>query len=65
MLPTVQVLWELLTWQLPWLGAGLNHFQIAQRVVAGERPTVPPRHELPGRGGDDLPGLDEYCALMR
>ena len=58
-----QVLWELLTWQLPWAITGANVFQVVRRVEAGERPALPPPDQLPG--GHDLPGLDDYCALMR
>lgn len=63
--PTTQVLWELLAWRLPWAGAGLNFFQLAQAVVRGERPPVPPRQQLPGPGAAAFAGLDDYCVLMR
>jgi len=65
------VLWELLTWKLPWSSGrdssgSLNPFQLAARVRAGERPALPPPEALPGaEGGGAFPGLQAYCMLMR
>jgi hypothetical protein len=40
------VLWELLTWRLPWEGANL--YQLVFMVSRGERLPIPPPGELPG-----------------
>eukprot|EP00887_Chlorella_sp_A99_P003149 scaffold9.g3149.t1 len=56
------VLWELLTWRVPWEGVG--EIDIARRVLAGERLPVPPRAELPGPPCENAGGLDAYLALM-
>lgn len=45
------VLWELLTWRLPWDTTALT-WQIAAAVAGGKRLEVPPREALPG---DDTP----------
>ena len=37
--------------------------QIASAVLAGQRPQLPDRDQLPG-GGGAFPGLDSYLALM-
>ncbi|KAL4435909.1 hypothetical protein ABPG77_000671 [Micractinium sp. CCAP 211/92] len=56
------VLWELLTWDLPW---GRKPWQVVPLVVNGGRPEVPPPHRLPG-GHPVPPGtLDGYTALMK
>ena len=54
---------ELLTWQLPWGAA--NPWQLASRVMAGERLEVPPREALPGPDTPGWAGLDGYVALMQ
>ena len=54
---------ELLTWQLPWGAA--NPWQLASRVMAGERLEVPPREALPGPDTAGWAGLDGYVALMQ
>jgi serine/threonine protein kinase len=61
------VMWELLTWQLPFSrpGARLNHWEVVRALATGGRPEVPPRGELPGPGAAAFAGLDEYEALMR
>jgi ankyrin repeat protein/serine/threonine protein kinase len=61
------VMWELLTWQLPFSrpGARLNHWEVVRALATGGRPEVPPRGELPGPGAGAFAGLDEYEALMR
>ncbi|KAI7844896.1 hypothetical protein COHA_001545 [Chlorella ohadii] len=60
------VLWELLTWRLPWLeGQPMQPFKIARTVVSGIRPAVPPANELPGPGASNFASLDEYCSIMR
>ncbi|PRW32608.1 rRNA methyltransferase mitochondrial [Chlorella sorokiniana] len=57
------LLWELLTWQLPW--GGMDPFQIRRAVLAGMRPELPPFEALPGAGAASMTGLDAYCRLMR
>jgi serine/threonine protein kinase len=57
------VLWELLTWQLPW-GAEAP-WAIAAKVGAGGRPELPDRSDLPGPDGATWAGLDEYTALLQ
>jgi serine/threonine protein kinase len=42
------VLWELLTWQLPWVTGDGNAWHIVGAVMAGRRPAIPAREELPG-----------------
>lgn len=62
-----QVLWELLTWQLPWSEDGVpwQPFQVMYAILQGERPAIPPRRELPGPDTLAFSGLDAYCQLMR
>lgn len=57
------ILWELLTWRLPW--GGENPFRLAHLVRNGHRPAVPPPGDLPGPNNAAFAGLDAYCALMR
>ena len=40
------VLWELLTWQVPWRGA--DFWEIVRSLVVGERLQIPERQALPG-----------------
>ena len=40
------VLWELLTWQVPWRGA--DFWEIVRSLVVGERLQIPAREALPG-----------------
>ena len=55
------VLWELLTFRLPWEGE--ENVRILYLVsIQGARPAVPPAAELPGGG---FPQLDAYVALMQ
>lgn len=39
--------------------------QVAKKVVAGERPSVPPLSELHGPDKPPPPCYDAYCDLMR
>ena len=39
--------------------------QVRRKVLAGERPAVPPREALPGPDTAEFAGLDDYCQLMR
>jgi hypothetical protein len=56
-IPTVlQVLWELLTWQLPWGSEGGNTWQIVGAVMAGGRLPIPPRDQLPGTDTAEFEG---------
>ncbi|PRW33300.1 Serine threonine- kinase CTR1 [Chlorella sorokiniana] len=59
------VLYELLTWQLPWSGA--PPLRIARSVRLGQRPVVPPRDQLPTADAADeqFPGVVTYIRLMR
>ncbi|DBA69721.1 TPA: hypothetical protein ACH3X2_012649 [Trebouxia sp. C0005] len=55
------ILWELLTWQLPW--ADLGPFQIMVAIAEKQRrPPIPPESELPG---GTFPGLPAYLDLMQ
>ncbi|PRW60140.1 Serine threonine- kinase CTR1 [Chlorella sorokiniana] len=58
------VLFELLTWRLPWRDFD-TPFQIMFAVLQGERPAIPPRHELPGPDTLAFAGLDAYIALLK
>ena len=39
--------------------------QIMYAVLQGERPAIPPRHELPGPDTLSFSGLEAYIALMK
>ncbi|KAA6419315.1 MAG: PAS domain-containing tyrosine kinase [Trebouxia sp. A1-2] len=55
------VLWELLTWQIPW--GDYNPFQIMMLLTQQQaRPDIPPLDSLPG---PPLPGIEEYIQLMQ
>ncbi|KAL3162493.1 hypothetical protein ABBQ32_010154 [Trebouxia sp. C0010 RCD-2024] len=55
------ILWELLTWQLPW--ADLGPFQIMVAIAEKQRrPAIPPESELPG---GSFSGLPAYLDLMQ
>ncbi len=57
------VMWELLTWQLPWLSD--NPWSVAHIVGNGGRLTIPSRWDLPGLDTKQFTGLDEYIDLMQ
>lgn len=57
------VLWELLTWDLPW--GVTNPWQVVTVVTEGGRLPIPSRNELPGPDTQNFAGLDAYIALMR
>lgn len=57
------VLWELLTWQMPW--EGRNGFHVVHAVCEGERLALPSRESLPGASPPDPASLAAYVALMR
>lgn len=60
------VLWELLTWELPW--GNLYPWAIAHNVQRRERPAIPATSELPGMTPDadgNIPGLTLYIELMQ
>ena len=56
------VMWELLTWQLPW--ANVNPWGIVGLVLSGARPLIPAAEALPAIGSDRS-GLDAYVGLMQ
>ena len=56
------VLWELLTFQLPW--GTSNPWGIVSQVTSGKRLTVPDANTLPGPDSGSWPKLGEYVALM-
>ena len=57
------IMWELLTWQLPWAGTGAHAIPV--KVVQGDRPAVPDRGRLPGPDNHAFrEGLYAYIALM-
>jgi hypothetical protein len=55
------VMWELLTWELPWTGMG--EWQIVASRMAGIRPEVPQASQLAGQGV--FPQLENYVAIMQ
>lgn len=57
------VLWELLTWELPW--EGQNPWSLVSMIINGGRLTIPPRAELPGPDAKTFAGLDGYLALLQ
>ena len=56
------VMWEILTWQLPW--AHMTPWGIIGMVLSGARPLIPSTEALPVLESD-RPGLEEYIALMQ
>ena len=56
------ILWELLTWDLPW--ANVNPWGIVGLVLSGARPLIPAPEALPAIGSERA-GLEEYLALMQ
>jgi serine/threonine protein kinase len=57
------VLWELLTWELPWLKD--NPWSVAHTVGNGGRLTIPNRWDLPGLDTNQFTRLDDYIDLMQ
>ena len=57
------VLWELLTFQLPW--GTSNPWGIVSQVTSGARLAVPDSNTLPGPESGSWPKLNEYVALMQ
>ena len=57
------VLWELLTWELPWGTA--NPWGIVGAINQGGRPELPALEALPGEGSAAWAGLPRYLELMR
>ncbi len=53
------VLWEMLTYQLPW--AGENPWSVVTNVAEGGRLPFPPRETLPG---GDFEGLNAFMELI-
>lgn len=58
------VLWELLTFSIPWSGPNVNPWQIVSQVMNGARLPIPPKKQLPGPKSGDWKGLDGYIKLM-
>ncbi|KAI7836883.1 hypothetical protein COHA_009215 [Chlorella ohadii] len=59
------VLFELLTWRLPWNFVDMSPFKVGATVRQGGRPVVPQREALPGPDTAGWAGLDGYLQLMR
>lgn len=57
------VLWELMTWQLPW--GEENPWAIVGAVTEGQRLSVPPLYELPGPRSAGWRGLSRYIEIMQ
>eukprot|EP00204_Picochlorum_oklahomense_P000061 CAMPEP_0118799260 /NCGR_PEP_ID=MMETSP1161-20130426/1539_1 /TAXON_ID=249345 /ORGANISM="Picochlorum oklahomensis, Strain CCMP2329" /LENGTH=1158 /DNA_ID=CAMNT_0006726935 /DNA_START=401 /DNA_END=3877 /DNA_ORIENTATION=+ len=55
------VLWELMTWKLPW-GENTNPFSIINSVLQGKELVIPEQAELPA---GPLSCYDEYVALIK
>lgn len=58
------VLWELLTFCLPFSDGAWTPWEIQGMVCSGVRPPVPPREQLPGPDAQQFSQLDGYLALM-
>jgi hypothetical protein len=58
--PVWQVLWELLTWRVPWAGA--EFWEIVTALLAGRRLEAPPRGELPGPGAEQVGRRPPGCS---
>jgi len=56
------VMWELLTWKLPWSDLA-TMWNIVGNVQRGGRPTLSPESELPGLRPND--SIDAYIGLMQ
>ena len=56
------VLWELMTWQLPW--GSSNPWGIVSVVTSGGRLAIPEASELPGPDSGSWPQLKRYIELM-
>lgn len=56
------IMWEMLTWQLPW--ANIQPWNIIGMVLSGARPLPPTLEALPAIGSD-REGLDDYMGLMQ
>jgi hypothetical protein len=59
------VLFELLTWRLPWTLINMTPFKLGATIRQGGRPEVPARDQLPGPDSASWAGLDAYVQLMR
>ncbi|KAL4430022.1 hypothetical protein ABPG77_004392 [Micractinium sp. CCAP 211/92] len=57
------VMWELLTWELPWSTTG--PWQLVNLLMNGGHLEIPPREELPGADTPSFEGLDAYIQLMK
>ncbi|KAI3427399.1 hypothetical protein D9Q98_010314 [Chlorella vulgaris] len=59
------VMWELLTWELPWTDVEVTPWQLVRQLSAGARLQLPPRAVLPGGNAGAFAGLDQYELLMQ
>ncbi|KAL4427896.1 hypothetical protein ABPG75_001985 [Micractinium tetrahymenae] len=59
------VLWELLTFQIPWEREGRNSFQLVHMISSGERLQVPPRDSAPGPEQLSEADYVAYVALLQ
>ena len=57
------VLWELLTWRLPWQGT--EAWAMVEAVISGERPEVPAWRCAAGADSPTAAYHEAYCQLMR
>jgi serine/threonine protein kinase len=57
------VLWELMSWDLPWGTA--NPWGIVGAINQGGRPEIPAPEAMPGADSGSWAGLPRYTALMR
>lgn len=53
------VMWELLTWELPWATSG--PWQLVNLITNGGRLEIPAREQLPGADTPQFDGLDARC----
>lgn len=57
------VMWEMLTWQLPWAKDG--PWSVVNIVGQGGRLHIPSRWDIPGLDNDAFSGLDQYISLLQ
>lgn len=56
------VLWELMTWRLPWSSS--NPWGIVSAINSGNRLAIPEASDLPGEDSGTWPQLQRYIELM-
>ena len=57
------VLWEILTWELPW--GTTNPWQVVTLVTEGGGLEIPPASALPGPDTQSWKGLPAFCQLIK